>query len=136
MDQQRQDMEATLARIVPLVLGNRAAKLTIDENDNINFKTDYAKALEAQTKATEQSGLPTYGGIDPEMVLQLMGQRAQQDQQFRREPFDIAQGQYQAALANHCGIVFTETVPEGLNLADIIHKEVTKRGESYVHQRP
>ena len=44
--------------------------------------------------------------------------------------------QFQATLANHCGIVFTETVPEGLNLTEIIHKEVTKRGESYVHQRP
>jgi len=42
--------------------------------------------------------------------------------------------QFQAMLSNHCGIVFTETIPQGLDLAEIIRKEVIlRRGEPHVH---
>jgi cytidylate kinase len=40
--------------------------------------------------------------------------------------------QFQAVLANHCDIVFTETIPQGVDLAEIIRKEVIERGESDV----
>lgn len=43
--------------------------------------------------------------------------------------------QFVATLSNHCNIVFTETIPEGQDLAEIIRREVIKRGESHVHQR-
>jgi hypothetical protein len=44
--------------------------------------------------------------------------------------------QFQAVLSNDCGIVFTETIPQGLDLAEIIRKEVIQRGgELYVHSR-
>jgi energy-coupling factor transporter ATP-binding protein EcfA2 len=42
--------------------------------------------------------------------------------------------QFQATLSNHCGIVFTGTVPEGCDLAEIIRREVVKRGESHVYR--
>lgn len=42
--------------------------------------------------------------------------------------------QFLATLSNHCGIVFTQTIPEGKDLADIIRKEVIMRGETHVHQ--
>lgn len=35
---------------------------------------------------------------------------------------------FQAVVAEHCQIVFTETVPQGLDLAEIIRKEVIQRG--------
>jgi len=42
--------------------------------------------------------------------------------------------QFQAALSNHCDIVFTQTIPEGRDLAEIIRKEVIARGEADVYQ--
>ena len=36
--------------------------------------------------------------------------------------------QFQAVLSNHCGIVFTQTIPQGRDLAEIIRKEVIVRG--------
>lgn len=36
--------------------------------------------------------------------------------------------QFQAVLSKHCGIVFTETIPQGLDLAEIIRSEVIHRG--------
>jgi len=42
--------------------------------------------------------------------------------------------QFLATLSNHCGIVFTQTIPEGKDLAEIIRKEVIMRGETHVHQ--
>lgn len=42
--------------------------------------------------------------------------------------------QFQATLCNHCSIVFTQTIPEGQDLAEIIRKEVVARGETNVHQ--
>lgn len=42
--------------------------------------------------------------------------------------------QFQATLASDCSIVFAETIPEGQDLAEIIRREVIKRGESHVHQ--
>ena len=42
--------------------------------------------------------------------------------------------QFLATLSNHCGIVFTQTIPEGKDLADIIRKEVIMRGETHVNQ--
>lgn len=42
--------------------------------------------------------------------------------------------QFQATLAEHCDIVFTETIPEGTDLARLIRNEVVKRGEIHVHQ--
>lgn len=89
--------------LMGFVLGNNAAKLTVDENDNINLKTNYAptaaRNLQAQIQATEQAGLPSYGGIDPEMVLQLMGQRSAQDARFAQSTPNDMQGIYQGALA-------------------------------------
>lgn len=42
--------------------------------------------------------------------------------------------QFQAVLSKHCSIVFTETIPQGLDLAEIIRKEVIQRGgEFHVH---
>jgi cytidylate kinase len=41
--------------------------------------------------------------------------------------------QFQAVLANHCEIVFTETIPQGVDLAEIIRKEVIERGEANVN---
>jgi ABC-type taurine transport system ATPase subunit len=44
--------------------------------------------------------------------------------------------QFQAGLSKHCGIVFTKTIPQGLDLAEIIRKEVIQRGgEFHVHSR-
>jgi len=42
--------------------------------------------------------------------------------------------QFLATLSNHCGIVFTQTIPEGKDLAEIIRKEVIMRGETHVHK--
>jgi cytidylate kinase len=42
--------------------------------------------------------------------------------------------QFQAVLSNHCSIVFTQTIPQGHDLAEIIRKEVIARGETNVHQ--
>jgi MoxR-like ATPase len=42
--------------------------------------------------------------------------------------------QFQAALFNHCNIVFTQTIPEGRDLAEIIRREVIARGETNVHK--
>jgi len=42
--------------------------------------------------------------------------------------------QFLATLSDHCGIVFTQTIPEGKDLAEIIRKEVIMRGETHVHQ--
>jgi hypothetical protein len=41
--------------------------------------------------------------------------------------------QFQAALAQYCNIVFTETTPAGVDLSKIIREEVVKRGVSNVH---
>lgn len=41
--------------------------------------------------------------------------------------------QFQAILAEHCDIVFTETIPHGVDLAQIIRSEVIKRGEADVN---
>lgn len=41
--------------------------------------------------------------------------------------------QFQATLSNECGIVFTETIPQGVDLAEIIRKEVIERGEANVN---
>jgi hypothetical protein len=40
--------------------------------------------------------------------------------------------QFQARLANHGDIVFKETIPRGVDLAEIIRKEVIERGEANV----
>jgi len=92
-----------MQEMLRFALGNPAAKLTLDENDNINLKTNYAptmaRNLEAQTQATQQAGLPSYGGIDPEMVMQLMKQRGQQDAQMAGQTGRDMQGMYQGALA-------------------------------------
>jgi hypothetical protein len=79
------------------VLGDKTAQLSIGANDEV--KTTYAANLEAQNQATEQSGLPSYGGIDAQNVMQLMQQRAVQDQQMRQAPLDLSQMNYQGALA-------------------------------------
>jgi cytidylate kinase len=42
--------------------------------------------------------------------------------------------QFQAALSNHCNIIFTQTIPEGLDLAEIIRREVIARGETDVYR--
>lgn len=42
--------------------------------------------------------------------------------------------QFLATLSNHCSIVFTQTVPEGKDLAEMIRREVILRGETHVHQ--
>ena len=39
-----------------------------------------------------------------------------------------------ATLSNHCGIVFTATIPEGHDLSEIMRREVIKRGESNVYR--
>ena len=61
--------------------------------------------LRAQTQATEQVGLPSYGGIDAKDVMELMRQRTIQDQQMRQQPLDmntllsgLAQRQYQGQM--------------------------------------
>ncbi|MFW6116685.1 MAG: hypothetical protein ACOC6F_03065 [bacterium] len=41
--------------------------------------------------------------------------------------------QFQAVLANHCDIVFKETIPQGVDLAEIIREEVIERGEANVN---
>lgn len=41
--------------------------------------------------------------------------------------------QFQACLSDYCGITFTETIPKGRNLAEIIHREVIERGEKHVN---
>lgn len=40
--------------------------------------------------------------------------------------------QFQATLAHECDIVFTETIPQGVDLSDIIRKEVVEQGEANV----
>jgi len=54
--------------------------------------------MEAQTQATEKAGLPSYGGIDADMVLKLMGQRGAQDAQMAGQTGRDMQGMYQGAL--------------------------------------
>jgi energy-coupling factor transporter ATP-binding protein EcfA2 len=41
--------------------------------------------------------------------------------------------QFQAIVAQPCDIIFTRTVPTGMDLANIIRDEVIKRGESNVY---
>jgi len=42
--------------------------------------------------------------------------------------------EFLATLSNHCGILFTQTIPEGHDLGEIIRREVIKRGESNVYR--
>jgi cytidylate kinase len=42
--------------------------------------------------------------------------------------------QFQATLSNHCNIVFTQTIPEGQDLAEIVRREVIARGGTDVDQ--
>lgn len=42
--------------------------------------------------------------------------------------------QFLATLSSQCGIVFTQTIPEGRDLAAIIRREVVIRGEADVYQ--
>lgn len=44
--------------------------------------------------------------------------------------------QFQATLYSQCDIVFTQTVPEGHDLGQIIRKEAIARGGANVYQRP
>ena len=41
---------------------------------------------------------------------------------------------FQRVLSDYCGIVLTETIPEGTDLTQILHTEVIKRGEAYVNR--
>ena len=97
-----QDKQNTVQELLRFALGNNAAKLTVDEDDNISLKTNYAptqaRNLEAQTQATQQAGLPSYGGIDAKDVLALMGQRGQQDARMAGQTGRDMQGMYQGAL--------------------------------------
>ena len=90
-----------IQELLPFIMGKNT-KFTVDENNDINLKTNYAqtqaKNLGAQTQATEQAGLPSYGGIDADMVLKLMGQRGQQDAQMAGQTGRDMQGMYQGAL--------------------------------------
>ena len=90
-----------MQELLPFIMGKNT-KFTVDENNDINLKTNYAqtqaKNLGAQTQATEKAGLPSYGGIDADMVLKLMGQRGQQDAQMAGQTGRDMQGMYQGAL--------------------------------------
>lgn len=90
-----------MRELLPFIMGANT-KFTVDENNNINLKTNYAptqaRNLQAQTQATEQAGLPSYGGIDPEMVMQLMGQRGKQDAMMAGQTAQDMSGMYQGAL--------------------------------------
>jgi hypothetical protein len=82
--------QKTVMQTMMRALGDSNVKLELGEDDTL--KTTYKPMLEniqAQTQATEQAGLPSYEGIDPQLVLGLMKQRAVQDQQFRRQPMDM-----------------------------------------------
>jgi hypothetical protein len=87
-------------RQVLQVLGDQTATLKIGPDDTVT--TTYAAMkdnLGAQTQATEQAGVPSYGGIDAKNVMELMRERALQDQQMRQYPVDMSQINYQSALA-------------------------------------
>jgi len=87
------------------VLGDSTATLKIGPDDSVT--TTYAAMkdnLQAQTQATKQAGMPSYGGINAENVMQLMKQRSLQDQQFRQQPMDMSQMAYQNALAGQARV--------------------------------
>lgn len=42
--------------------------------------------------------------------------------------------QFQATLSKHCGIVFTQTIPQGQDFGEIIRREVIARGGTNVDQ--
>ena len=57
------------------------------------------EAKQALVGAREQTGLPSYKGLNPEDVIALMGQRQMLDKQARQEPLDMAQMRYQDSIS-------------------------------------
>jgi len=91
----------TVMQAMMRALGDKNVKLELGEDDTL--KTTYRpmlQNLQAQAQASEGAGLPSYEGIDAQNVMQLMAQRTAQDQQFRQQPLDLSQMNYQGALAS------------------------------------
>jgi hypothetical protein len=86
------DANATKRRAASMlmqVLGDKTASLKISPNDDlIATYAPIQQNLQASTEASAEAGMPNFEGIDPELVLGLMKQRAVQDQQFRQGPMD------------------------------------------------
>ena len=93
------DMMRYLRELQPF-LAREGSTTTIGPDNSIkhSFKMPM-EAKQALVGAREQTGLSDYKGLDPDKVIALMGMRDKLDQQARQEPLDMAQMNYQNALA-------------------------------------
>jgi hypothetical protein len=88
----------TFQDMLKFAFGNNAAKLILDEDDNVSLKTNYAPSIAAQVQATETAGLPSYAGIDAKDVIMLSAQQGKQNELLRQQSMDPSQVQYLGAM--------------------------------------